>query len=119
MSGKQKPQTFNDGVVNLYTNGNTAAEGDMPKDGLILKHEKVRFHKRTVGLQRYWSAMQNKVQIDNLIRIPKLDDIVPGYIAVINGGDQYEVKQVQEPEGVYPIVMDLSLERLEHNYGTD
>jgi hypothetical protein len=65
--------------------------------------------------------MQNNVQIDKLIRIPKVsEDIRPGLVAVINGDTerQYEIKQVQEPEEVYPYVLDLSLERLEHTYGT-
>lgn len=30
-------QTFNDGIVNIYSIGNIAEPGNMPKDGLTLK----------------------------------------------------------------------------------
>ena len=38
----QKPQTFNDGVANIYSVGNIASPGGMPKDGLTLKVEALR-----------------------------------------------------------------------------
>ena len=119
MKNQKKQQTFNDGVVSIYKVANTAADGDMPKDGIVLKYSKTRFHKRTVGIQRYWTAMQNQVQIDKLLRIPQIGDIYPGYVAIINGDTtkQYTVKQIQEPEDIYPPSYDISLERLEQTYG--
>ena len=49
-----KPQTFNDGVANIYSVGNIACPGGMPKDGLKLKVAYLRYKERTVGMSRYW-----------------------------------------------------------------
>jgi len=112
-----KSQTFNDGIVSIYTVGNIAPAGNKPKEGLILKVGPLHYEERTVGMGRFWSAMQAQVKIDLLLRVPQLRNVSTQDIAVPNDGKQYEIKQIQYPEGVDPPAMDLSLERVSADYG--
>ena len=108
-----KNQPFDDGVVKIYTLGNIAKDGDMPKDGLTLK-ETIRYKERTVGMGRFWTAQQEHVKIDLLLRVQKLRNISSQDVAIPNDGKQYIIKQVQYIEE--QPVMDLSLERLSEDY---
>jgi hypothetical protein len=108
-------QSFNDGIVNIYEVGNTALPGNMPKEGLILQ-QTLRYKERTVGFNRYYAALQNNIKVDFVIRCPEVrglseknTDIL---VATLNGGQQYDIKQIQYPEDVEPPVMDLTLEGL-------
>lgn len=112
----QKPQTFNDGVVNIYSVGNIAAPGNMPKEGLTLKVGSLRYKERTVGMNRFWAAMQNQTRVDLMLRVQRLRNISPHDVAIPNDGEQYKIIQVQYPEDVEPSVMDLSLERIDAVY---
>jgi len=115
-----KTQTFNDGVANIYSVGNIAPPGGMPKEGLTLKVSSLRYKERTVGMSRYWAAMQANVKIDMVIRVPyvpiKAKAISTQDIAIPIDGEQYRIVQIQKPEDIYPPVMDLSLERLVQKY---
>jgi len=111
-----KPQTFNDGIVNIYKVENIALSGNLPKEGLTIKVGPLRYEELTVGMGRFWTAMQNKVKINQLLRVPRIDSVSTQDVAVLASGLQYEIIQVQYPPGVEPPSMDLSLERLEANY---
>ncbi|ABO51112.1 hypothetical protein Dred_2602 [Desulforamulus reducens MI-1] len=113
---KQQTQTFNDGIVNIYSVGNIAQLGNMPKEGLTLKVGPLRYKERTVGMGRFWTAMQAQTRIDQVIRVPQIRSVSTQDIAVLMDGKQYEIKQIQYQEDVEPPVMDLSLERLEADY---
>lgn len=112
----QKTQTFNDGVVKIYSVGNIAAPGNMPKEGLTLKVGPLRYKERTVGLNRFWVAMQNQARVDMVLRMPRIGIVSTHDVAIPPDGKQYEVKQVQYPEEIEPPVMDLTLERLDKDY---
>jgi SPP1 family predicted phage head-tail adaptor len=110
-------QTFNDGVVTIYGTKNTAPAGGLPVYALNPEpKETLRYEERTVGIQRFYTAMQNKIRIDMLLRCPRIRNIATQDIAIPIDGKQYEIKQVQYPPDVEPPVMDLSLERLVHEY---
>ncbi len=109
-------QTFNSGIVNVYSVGNIADPGDMPREGLTLKAGPLRYDERTVGMNRFWAAMQNQVKVDMVIRAPRIDAISTHDIAIPVDGTQYEIKQVQYPPDVEPPVMDLTLEKLDSDY---
>ena len=112
-----KIQTFNDGVVDIYSVENIAEPGNMPHEGLISKYIGLRCEERTVGMARFWAANQNNVKIDTLIRVPRLRDVSTQDVAILSiDNKQYKIKQVQYPPDVQPPVMDLSLERLEADY---
>lgn len=110
-------QQFNDGIVNIYSIGNIAAFGNMPKDGLKqpAKVENLRYEERTVGMSRYWTAKQEHAQIEQLIRTQRINSVTAHDVAILNG-QQYDIVQVQYPKETEPPCMDLSLERLEVAY---
>jgi hypothetical protein len=114
---KQKTQTFNDGVVSIYSVDNIGESGNMAKEGLKIppKVEALRFEERIVGMGRFWSAKQYQIKIDRMIRVPRIQSVSSQDVAVLVDG-QYEIKQVQYPPDVLPLSMDLSLERLVEEY---
>lgn len=108
-------QTFKDGIVNIYSVSNIAASGNMPKDGLTIKVSNLRYEERTVGMSRYWTALQDNARIEQLIRVPRINSVTVHDIAILNG-QQYDIMQAQYPPDAEPPCMDLSLERLEVAY---
>ena len=115
----RKRQSFPDGVVSVYKVTDLALPGDLPKEGLVLK-QSLRYKERTVGLNRYYAALQNNIKVDFVIRCPevrglseKATDIL---VAILIDGYQYEVKQIQYIEDSMPPAMDLSLERAGSDY---
>lgn len=113
---QKKVQTFNDGIVNIYSVENIAEPGNMLKEGLTLKVGPLRYKERTVGMSRYWAAMQTQARIDTVLRIQRVRSVSVQDIAVPNDGEQYKIKQIQYPEDVVPAVIDLSLERIDAKY---
>lgn len=108
-------QTYNDGIAKICEVTNIAAPGEMPKDGLKEKI-KLRYAERTVGMSRFWSAMQAHARIDLLIRTPQIRSVNVHDVVVLMDGEQYEIKQIQYPKDIEPPSMDLSLTRLETKY---
>jgi hypothetical protein len=98
----QKTQTFNDGIVCIY---------DLADDVLTLKRS-LRYHERTVGLSRHYTAKQSQVKIAYVLRCPRLRDVSAQDIAIPNDGKQYRIEQIQYPEDIEPPVMDLTLSEL-------
>lgn len=86
----------------------------MPQKSLTPK-AKLRFDNRTVGMKRYFEAAMADVRIDLVIRVPRRRDISTQDVVIIEG-EQYEIKQVQQPDRAYPLSTDLSLERVEKIY---
>lgn len=113
---KHLTQPFNDGVVNIYSVGNIAGPGNMPKDGLTLKVGSLHYEERTVGMGRFWIALQTQVKVEQILRVPRINPISTQDIAIPNDGEQYKIKQIQYPKDVEPPCMDLSLERVDSNY---
>lgn len=112
---KQRTQPFKDGVVKIYALGDISEPGNMPKEGLTLK-ETLRYDERTVGMSRFWTAMQAEAKIDSVLRVPQRRNVSAQDIAIPNDGEQYKIIQIQYPKDVELPVMDLSLERLEAHY---
>ena len=116
---KTKFESFNDGVVDLHKVTDLALPGDLPVEGLVLK-QTLRYKERTVGLNRFYSAMQNDIKVDYVIRCPevrglseKATDIL---VAILIDGQQYTVKQIQYIEDAQSPSMDLSLEQVGESY---
>ena len=79
-------ETFNDGICSfrlIDEDGNAGEE-----------KEALRYGEKTVGIQRYYEAMTNKLQIDRLIRVPYQSWLTTEYLAVIKDV-VYEIIQVQ------------------------
>jgi hypothetical protein len=115
MKPKTLTQTFNDGTVDVYSVGNIAEAGNMPKDGLTIKISNLRYEERTVGMSRFWTAKQEQAQIEQLIRAPRVNSITTHDVAILEG-QQYDIVQLQYIQDIEPPCMDLSLERLEVAY---
>lgn len=107
-----KQQTFNDGILDIYSVGNVAIAGNMPIEGLTIKVGPLRYEDRIVGMSRFWTAAQSAVKIDKLVRVPRFESISSQDIVVIDK-DRFEIKQIQAVMDVIPDCMDISLERLE------
>ena len=113
----RKRQSFPDGVVKIYKVADIAQPGDMPQEGLVLQ-ESLRYKERTVGLTRFYAAMQNNVQVAFVLRCPEVRSVSTSEVAVNRDGVQFEIKQVQYPEDIEPPVMDITLEKLGEPYAT-
>lgn len=103
----QKTQTFNDGIIKIYKVTDTADNGKKPVEKLTLKNT-LRFRERTVGITRYYSAMQANKKVDRVIRCQKVQTISTLDRAEI-GGIYYDITQIQYPEDIEPPCMDLTL----------
>lgn len=108
-------QQYNDGILAIYKVGNIAEPGNMPKDGLNVKYDSLRYEERTVGITRNNLAKQDHSQIDNLVRVQRLDDVCVHDVVSI-AGKQYDIYQIQYINDVSPRSMELSLQRLEVAY---
>ena len=107
-------QRYNDGVAEIYCIVNGAEAGDMPTEKPVFLH-RLRFSVKTVGINRYYSAMQNMVNISRAIITPLMADVSTQDIAVING-QQYRIQQKQELTDYRPPSMLLSLSDIEEVY---
>jgi len=105
-------QTYNDGVLAIHA-VNRHGDGS---ETLAVKHPLLRYDERTVGMNRYYRAKQENVEVSKVLRAPRHDDISPQDVAVLQDGRQYHIRQVQYPKGVMPPSCDLSLERVAHHY---
>ena len=106
-----KTQSYNDGVITIYAVSNVASPGSMPVDKITLK-ESLRYDERTVGLNRFYAAMQNNVNIKYVLRAPRIRAVSTLDVAIPNDGKQYKIVQIQYPKDVEPPSMDLTLEEL-------
>lgn len=111
-------QTFNDGTVRLYKVSNVAPPGGKPKQALTQKCA-MRYKERTVGLTRFYAALQANVRVQYVLRCQRLRDISTQDVAIPSDGKQYKIIQVQYPEDVFPPVMDLTLEEVTAVYAID
>jgi len=107
-------QNFNDGVLSVCNVENIAETGYQPKIGLTVKH-RLRYEERVVGFSRYYSALQNQIEIEKVLRVPYRQGITNQDVVVLPDCEQYSVQQVQVID-VYPKCLDLSLSKIEQRY---
>lgn len=113
------PQQFNDGLLKVYTVTDGAEAGETPKDALQIKagiENGLRYEERTVGMSRFFTAMQAKTRVDYLVRCQRVNSVSLYDVVTLVDGEQYKIVQVQYPSDVLPRCMDLSLERLASKY---
>lgn len=105
-------QSFNDGIINIFTVSDVAQPGRKPVQSLTplltLKYEE-----RKLGIQRYYSGQQNQTEISRVIRVPQPpQEITNTMIAATEKSTQYRIRLVQMVRDVYPPCYDLTLERI-------
>ncbi len=107
------------GVLSVCSLTNTAQAGAMPVERLT-PVATAYFEERTVGYNRYFTAMGANEQVDLMVRSWRLPEARAGMYAVLSSSEndgQYRIIQVQhllDDDGLK--VTDLSLRRLETNY---
>lgn len=106
--------SFGDGVAEIYAIHNVAEEGDRPQKKLTLK-ESLRFENKTVGLQRFFDAAQEKITISRVISTPLIFSVSTQDVVIING-NQYDIKMKQEKFDTRPASMLLTLSDVEEVY---
>ena len=116
--GNQISQSFNDGLIGVYSVEDVAAPGYKPVEKLFLK-AKLRYSEERLGIQRYYSGQQNQVQIERVVRVPKSGTISSQDVAITEDGHQYRIDMVQKVVGVWPPSLDLTLARIDQNYEVD
>ena len=108
-------QTFNSGVVAVYSVENVAAPGLKPVEKLKIKG-KFRYDEQRLGIQRYYSGRQNQVEIERVIRVPRTDKISTQDVAITEDGHQYRIDVVQAAIDIFPPSADVTLARIDQNY---
>lgn len=105
-------QSFTSGVVTVYSEQNVAPPGYLPQVQLTEKVT-LRYEERSLGLQRYFNAQQNQVQVERVIRCPRYAGVTNQDVAETEDGTRYRIDMVQAVMDVYPLCMDLTLARYE------
>lgn len=108
-------QTFNDGIVTVYSVADAADPGRKPKSELT-KKVKLCYEERRLGIQRFFSGQQNQVKIARVLRCPDTGKISTQDIAVTEDGKQYRIDLVQKADGVYPPSVDITLAHIAQKY---
>lgn len=108
-------QPFSSGLVTIYTVENIAKPGYMPREGL-LKKAVLRYEEMRMGINRYYSAKQNQVDIERVIRCPRAGGVSSQDVAITENGRQYRVDYVQSVLNVWPESVDITLARIDQVY---
>lgn len=107
--------TFDDGIFKIYKADNLAPPGDKPLMGLKYKSEEY-YGLSTVGIQRFYTALQNNQKIDVVANVHLNNCILVNDVVVDECGNQFIVRMVQLSEDEGLRYLKLSLERLMERY---
>lgn len=108
-------QSFNDGIVRIFSVSDGAAPGWQPKPVAELKLT-LRYQERALGIQRYYAGMQNQIELRRVIRVPRTGSVSSQDLAVTEDDQQYRVDLVQSVTEVWPACVDLTLAAVKQNY---
>ncbi len=108
--------TFDDGVLEIYQTINASEKGDKPNISLR-KKDAFYFGYDTVGITRYYTAMQAGQKISAVVNIPDWPDISSLDICVLEDEEQYRIVMKQKTKDENGLkITKLSLERLNEEY---
>lgn len=103
-------QPFDDGIVTIYAVTDAAQPGYQPKPELVQPAKAVlRYQEQRLGIQRYYDALQNQIQVERVIRVPRYGGVTNQDAAVAEDGRTYRIDLVQSVENVWPPCVDLTL----------
>lgn len=106
-------QNYSDGVVEIIAVVDTAKPGYQLQPGDPQEKYTLRYEERRLGIQRYYSSLQNQIQLDRVIRVPRVAGITTQDIAVTEDKQAYRIDLVQSVMDVYPPSLDLTLTKIE------
>lgn len=109
-------QSYNDGIVTIYSVTDGAKPGYQPMPMLAEKIT-LRYAEQRLGIQRYYAALQNQVQVERVIRTARAGDITTQDIAITEDGRKYAVYMVQSVQDVYPPSVDITLSKISQGVG--
>ena len=109
-------QSYNSGVVTVYAVTDSARPGYQPVEQLTEKI-KLRYEEQRLGIQRYYDAMQNQIQVERVIRVPRVGQITSQDVAETEDGRRYRIDLVQTVDGVWPPSQDLTLVKYQQEEG--
>ena len=109
-------QGYNSGVVTVYAVTDSARPGYQPVEQLTEKI-KLRYEEQRLGIQRYYNAMQNQIQVERVIRVPRAEQITSQDVAETEDGRRYRIDLVQTVDGVWPTSQDLTLVKYQQEEG--
>lgn len=102
-------QSYNDGMLTVYTVSDEAAPGRQPVRRLA-ELVKLPYETRRVGIQRYYAAAQNQTKVQRVLRVPHSGEPVTNRcLADTEDGSRYRIDLVQFVPDVYPPSDDLTL----------
>lgn len=109
-------RTFDDGVLTIYSAENVASPGMKPVINLVEK-EQYYYGYETLGINRYYTALQAQQEIEYVVCVPGWGDISTLDICALENGNQYNIKMRQpttDEDGIK--ITKLSLERVNQEY---
>ena len=118
MRNDEISQSYNDGIVAIYSAQDVAKPGFRPSQKLTLR-VKLQYAERRVGIQRYYAAKQNQTQVERVIRCQNCGGISNQDIAITEDGKQYRIDLVQLAPDVYPPSVDITLRKIEQKVETE
>lgn len=107
-------QSYNDGLVTVFEQTDTAQPGYQPRPELTKKIS-LRYAERRLGIQRYYSAAQSQQRVERVLRVPKSGQVNSQDVAKTEDGRLYRISLVQSVPDVFPPSMDLTLVRIEQS----
>ena len=110
-------QNFDDGIVEIYAVSDTASPGYEPKPQLTQKLV-LRYEERSLGIRRYYEAMQNQINVERVVRCPRVSGVTNQDVAQTEDGRYYRIDLVQAVTDVYPPCMDLTLTKYSQGVNT-
>lgn len=108
--------TFDDGILTIYSVINGAAPGCKPVERLEAK-ERYYFGYSSLGITRYYKALEAAQQITCVVSVPGWSDIKVTDICGLEDGSQYRIRMVQPEHDEQGLrIMKLTLERVAQKY---
>lgn len=101
-------QNFGNGLVTVCTVSDAAKPGYQPVPELTPKYT-LRYAEQRLGIQRYYSAAQNQIEVERVIRVPRAGVITNQDVAITEDGRHYRIDLVQAVTDAYPPSLDLTL----------
>ena len=111
-------QGYNDGVVTVYAVTDSAQPGYQPVEQLTPKIT-LRYEEQRLGIQRYYDAMQNQIQVERVIRVPRAGQITNQDVAETEDGRRYRIDPVQTVDDVWPPSQHQTLVKYEQEAEQD
>lgn len=114
----QITQSYNDGLVTIYSVTDKAKPGYKPVESLAPKIM-LRYEEQRLGINRLYMSRQNQAEVTRVLRVPKSEKINTQDVAVTEDGKQYRIDVVQSVHDIFPPSIDISLVSVKQKFEGD